>query len=625
MSDSPENEAGPESQIRALLGAWSQRIERNPVPDFARRISIVSIRDWTVHAGFLRCLFDVRTGPVAKMLAYRESSPPKIGDKNDPWSVPVELSRQFLEQEGVAVAAEPGEPQDCNRCAGEDQVGACETCRGAKTAPCGACSGRGRKSCPACKGLGKIACGLCAGSGKVLLSLAADGTRSEDVCPECTGSKELPCRDCADATAPDCAQCANKRVVPCPTCGGRGAPLCPQCGGARKVVQGFSYQVAYKLAYYRSLVRDASIPEAVFPSDPPMGKLGETVLEWEGEGGPAFDGKKPEGAAGEAFARVLSQVPPAGPGPNSRLILQALSIERIPIYEVAYGFEGKEYHAWVGRYENRVVALDDPFGDLAARWAADAEALLQKGEFGPFEDLAAKAEILAPRNPAVAALRGKAGAVQRRAVLGRGAKIAAAAAASIPLVLSFLFSSPNRYAPLAALGLIALGLSLGAVLGLGAWLKTRPLLPAPRRNAWAAGAASAGALLAAVLFLLLSPIRRVDVREFSTKLSRYEALPFENWGPDDAASLELLIKEYSSRGVDASAGQNRLDEHASFLAAARAQALAREAAAARLKDEQARREAARREAARRAKESAAKKLAEKKRAAKKAKSKKSRQ
>ncbi|MFI5349217.1 MAG: hypothetical protein ACHQ2Z_06720 [Elusimicrobiota bacterium] len=608
-----------ETRVRALLGDWAGRATGNPVPDFGRDISIASIRDKTAYAVFLRCLFDVRSEPVDKTLPYRESEPPKTADKKDPWSLPSGLSKIFLEQEATVVAAEAVEPSSCNFCAGEGQTGACEKCRGSKTAPCEACSNRGRKSCPACGGRGSIKCAQCSGSGKVLLSLTPDGLRTEDVCPQCTGKKELPCHDCVDAAVPDCAVCANKRVVACPKCEGRGTPLCSQCGGARFVVPGFTLHVDYKLGYYRSIVRDPSIPEAVFPEDPASGKLGDTVLECDCGDGETLADKKPEGPAGEAFAKVLAQASAAKLGVNSKAILQSLSVEKIPIYEVAYVYEGKEYHAWATSFQNRVVPLDDPFADVAARLTGEAESFLHENEFALFEDRLAKAATLAPKNPAPAALRGKAWDEQRRAVAAFGMRVSAGLSVALPAVLALMYKSPNRFIPLGALLLGVLAASAGAVFLAGRALASRPLMPAPRRKAWGAGAAAGGAVLATALFVSAAPIRRIDVREFGGKVSSYEAVPFVNWGPGDDAALRALIKEYGARGVDTTAGQNLLDGHASYLAAARAQALLDEQArrkAARLKAEAAKKEAARQKAL------AAKRLAAQKLAAQKAKKKK---
>ena len=619
LASSPEASKEAETRVRALLGEWAGRAAGIPARDFGRDISIVSIRDKTAYAVFLRCLFDVRSEPVSRTLAYRESAPPKTADKNDPWSLPSGLSKIFLEQEATVVAAEAAEPSACNFCTEEGQTGACERCRGAKTAPCEACAQRGRKSCSACQGRGSIKCAQCAGSGKVLLSLTADGIRTEDVCPQCTGKKELPCHDCADAAVPDCAVCANKRVVACPACEGRGSPLCKQCGGTRFVVPGFTLQIAYRQAYYRSIVRDPSIPEAVFPEDPASGKLGETVLECECEGDATLDAKKPEGPAGEAFAKVLAQAASANLGAHSKRILQSLSVEKIPVYEVAYAFEGKEYHAWATGFENRVVALDDPFADRVARLTGEAESFLDHSELALFEERIAQAAALAPKNPVLAILRGKAGAFQRRAVLAFGAKVSVGLAVAIPALLALVYSSPNRFLPLAALGLGALGASLAGVFRLGDALASRALVPAARRNAWDAGAAAGGAALATAVFLIVAPIRRIDVREFSNVVSRYAAVPFGDWGPADDAALTATVKDFRKRGVDTAAGQELLDGHASFLAAARAQALLADQArrkAVHLKAEAAKKEAARQKAL------AAKRLAAQKLAAQKAKKKK---
>ena len=622
MSDPTEPTGDAEKLVRALLGEWSRRDPRHPVPDFAREIAIVSIRDKTAYAGFLRCLLDVRTPPVAAVLPYRESEPPKTADKSDPWGLPSGLSRQFVEQETAIVAADPGEPRACDRCAGGTQPLTCTRCRGAKTAPCEACSHRGRKSCPLCRGRGSIPCALCKGEGTVVGSIAAIGTGNKEVCPQCTGKREQPCHDCADMAAPECAQCANTRVVACPACEGRGAPPCVQCRGSGRVVDGFSVDIAYKLAYHRSLLRDASIPEEVLPADPAFGKLGETVFEYESADAASFAAKRPEGPAGDAFEKVLAQVPAGGLGKDSRVILQSLSVERIPVYEVVYAFAGKEYRAWATRYQNRVVTSEDPFADLAARWAEEAESFLKKNEFALFEERTAKALHLAPSHPAVASLRGKAADVQRRAMLALGAAVSGGLALGVPAVLSLLYRSPNRFMPLAALALAMLGASLAAVSRLAAACAPRPLLPPSRRNKWAAGAAGGGAVLALALFLLIGPIRRIDAREFAAQTSRYAALDFADWGPDDDDALAALVADHAARGVDTKAGQDMLDGHASFLAVARARALREEQArkeaerAARLRAAEAKKEAARRKAA------DAKRLAERKKDALKAKDKK---
>lgn len=612
-----------ETEIRAALGGWARRIAGAPVPDFGERITLVSVRDLTVHTGFLRCLFEVRAGPTPKTLAFTPGAMPPAAAKDDPFALPSRLRREFLEQEETVVGVEPGDPMECTRCSGESEGPSCETCRGAKSLPCPACSSGGRKSCPSCAGRGKIACALCAGSGRVLQSMSAQGLRIEDVCPQCTGKKALPCHECSDAAASDCAQCGNKRSTPCPTCGGRGAALCGQCGGSRKVLSGFTYRVAYKIAYYRSVLRDPAVPGEVFPEDPPSGKLGRTVVELEGDGPTAFAGRAPAGAAGEVFDRVLRLVPEEGLGEKSRLLLAALSVEATPVYQVVYAFEGKEYRAWVGGYGGRVIPQGDPFKDLAGRWAAQAEDLLAQGDHAGFEALTAKAAAFAPEHAAVAALRGKAGAAVRRPVLLLGAKIAAGAAVAFPVALGLLYKSPSRFVPLAALGVAVLAASLGAAAGLASWLAARPLTPRATRDARTAAAAAAGAALPLLLFLLAAPIRRIDASRFAAGLARFDALPFADWTPDDPPALKALSKDYAARGVDTSAGTALLEQYESYQEAARAKAvLAQKAKEAADAAARARAEAARRAAARWAREDAARKAAAAKAAAAKAAAKK---
>jgi hypothetical protein len=612
-----------EKTVRAMLGAWARRVAGAAGADFEKKIAIASVTDRTAHAAFLRVLFDVRTDPVEKMLPYREGAPPyPVAAPTAVASLPSGLRVQFLEQEATLSAAESGEPIPCNRCSGEGQGDACQTCKGAKTAACSACAQRGRKSCPNCHGKGSLVCSQCAGAGKVLQSLAGDGMRVEDVCPQCTGKKVLSCQDCADASIPDCAVCGNKRVVACAACAGRGSAACAQCGGARRVLRGFTAKVAYTIAYYRGLLRDPRIPDEAFPEDPSAGKLGETVFEWEGSDAAALAAKKPQGAAGTAFDKVLGLVPAEGPAPNSKRILQVLTIERIPVYEAAFTFEGKEYVAWATSFENRVSLSHDPFADLAVRWADAAEAALDRNDFAAFEELAAKAEALGPNRPAVAALRGKAGQAQRRGLIAFGAKAAAGLAVAAPAVLAFVYHSPNRWTPLAALGVLVLGAALAAVFGAGAAFAARPLLTPAGRKRWAVGAAIAGAAFAVAAFAAVGPIVRLDAREFAAKNARLDGLPFAEWSSADDDALADLIKDYAARGVDVSAGKDLAERRAAFVELAKAKAIA-DAEAARLKAQAEAAAAARKALAakRLAAEIAAEKAAEKKAASKKTKGK----
>ncbi|MEK7390241.1 MAG: hypothetical protein AAB036_11145, partial [Elusimicrobiota bacterium] len=558
-----------ERVVRELLGAWAKRDPRNPAPDFGGEISLVSIEDKTAYAGFLRCLFDVRTGPVDKLLPYLESKPPLIANKNDLWELPSGLVRQFLEQEATVLAAESGEPMDCNLCTGVVSAESCGSCHGAKTAPCGACAERGRKTCSLCQGRGSFACASCKGSGTIVQSMSAVGTGYAEVCPDCFGKKIRPCHECSDAAAPDCPVCSNTRVVACPACKGAGLALCAQCGGSRRVIAGFTVSVAYKLLYYRSLVRDPEIPEAVLPENPPSGRLGESILQCESDDVASFSSKIPEGVAGEAARKVLAQAVAGIQGKNSRVIFQSLSVERIPIFSVRYAFRGKDYRAWATRFQNRVVAIDDPFADMAALYVAEAEAFLDKRQFALFDERASKAESLAPRSPALASLRAKAGSVQAREITMFGAKAAGALALAIPTILAFLYSSPRRFAPLAALSLATMVCALASAFVLAS---RRLSLPASRWRLWSAGAAAAGAALCAALFVIVSPIRRIDEGDFAVRVSRHEELSFANWGTGDASALESLIDEYAKLGVDTSVGRSLLERYEIFLVAAREQA-----------------------------------------------------
>ncbi len=291
------------------------------------------------------------------MIAYSEAAPPKVADKKNLWSVPSGLSRQFLEQEETVVAAESAEPISCNRCAEEGQTGACESCRGAKTAPCEALL-RAAAANPAksCGGNGVLSCAQCAGSGKVTLSVAAIGMPVVDVCPGVHRAEQSPRRDCADAVSSDCAACANKRVVACPAGEGRGTAPWP-AAGARKVVRGFSVAIAYKLAYYRRpLCAIRRSPRRRFPRIPRGASSGKRCSSARFRTPPRSPGTQAGRTGRDAFLRRSSR--------SFRRLASAripswcylaLTVEKIPIYEVAYSFgAARSSHARTTRFENRV-------------------------------------------------------------------------------------------------------------------------------------------------------------------------------------------------------------------------------------------------------------------------------
>ena len=574
MNETNEIPDNPAARIRAVLGAWAARHPKTPVAEFENQITIDSIEDFTVHAAFLTVLVDSRSEPVDRQFPYQPDSLPPKCDRGNPWSAEVNLKKEFLDQEQTVLALDPGEPMSCNRCSGGTASEACKTCSGKKMVVCAACAQKGRKSCAHCHGEGKTACAMCSATGKVVASIDASGFPSLGVCPQCAGKKEFPCHDCQSAPLSDCAQCSNRRTVGCGECAGSGIDVCSHCKGAGQFINGYSLKIHYAVVYHRSLMRDPKIPEDVFPEDPPPGKLGETIFELQGSDG-ALDISRLEGAAAQCASKVLAQAPSGDP--RSRLVLQSIKVEKIPLWLVTYGFEGKVHRAWVSSYENRVSALDDPFAKRAESMAAQA------------------AERESARKRA------------QRDALRAGAIVTCAAATLIPLILEFVFRSPNRHGPLAILAVLILAGGSSAIWFLRGW------------RIASAAAATAAVVLISAAFGLAAPIHRLDVREFETKLSALAAAPFGNWGEDDGAVLAQLIKDFTARGVDTSTAETLRDEYASFAVAAREKA-ARDQQQARHEAAVAQRNAelARLDAERKTKVLAAKKAAAKKAAAKKA-------
>lgn len=611
-----KNEPGTDEIARELLAAWAKRYPSAAASGFSKKVEIVSVTERPVLAAFLRSLYDVRS-IQEKILPFNESSPPDKGDKSDPYSFPDKLRKEFIDQEAVLTLAEDIPPMSCGKCESGDGPN-CKSCSGAQKIACKECFGKGNKGCTMCSGEGKLICTGCKGKGKIVSAMGNDGMRREGTCPQCAGAGGQACPDCG-STAPDCNACRNERMIVCEKCRGSGKQPCSNCSDFKQLVPGFIVTIAHKVAYHRSFVRHPEVPEGCFPADPPPGKLGEKVVDLEADKIVADAEIDP--IAKDAATKVLAQAK-NGHGPKSKLIRQALTVELVPVYDIAFRYEGKDYRAWATRYQNRVVCENDPFSDQLRQTADDAATSLARGDVSRYESTLKKGLELAPNDPGLLALKSKNAVKVKLARLNPGDVAAAAAAVVSMMILAMSSASNHRFWPVLTAGLIILGAAIVAARLLPRYVPIPQSLTPGQRYGLSAATAAVPAVLAMMLFALINPPRRLDARDFKRLVDRYEILVPDRIEDKDEEDIQNLISRYELLGVNVQPARTILDTRRRYLDDLHQAELKKQEdlrrqqeEAKRLRAEQARKEkeaAAKKAAAKKAAEAAAKKKKKKK-------------
>ena len=123
----------------------------------------------------------------------------------------------------------------------------CALVMSANPRPCDACGLTGRQLCNACRGRGTMKCNApdcengrirehrrSGGHGVVRATRMNDPT--QDLCPVCHGTAEIPCKMCNGAGGIPCKKCGgNGNALVCRKCDGTGAVTCGRCKGVGEV------------------------------------------------------------------------------------------------------------------------------------------------------------------------------------------------------------------------------------------------------------------------------------------------------------------------------------------------------------------------------------------------------
>jgi hypothetical protein len=204
---------------------------------------------------------------------------------------------------------------------------------------CPGCAGEGRVSCPACNGQGRRACPYCMGTGYVEQPVFDSGGGPQGA-PAAPRMMRQPCT-------------CGGGLVRCGQCGGNGILTCPDCAGSGKVKTFDQLIVRFQAATQGEVLDVTPVP------DPWLGTLsGQKLVEQRARRIEQFDPVTPEV---DQKARDLLAKSQAVEEDRTRILLQVLEIQRIPLHEVRYKYAGVERRLWICGSEQALYAPKAPW------------------------------------------------------------------------------------------------------------------------------------------------------------------------------------------------------------------------------------------------------------------------
>jgi hypothetical protein len=212
--------------------------------------------------------------------------------------------------------------------------------RSERVEPCSDCGGRGQITCRRCAGHGRISCPSCFGTGMREMPVfdMARGPNGQTI--PMTRIVRSPCT-------------CGTGVVRCSTCLGRGIETCANCRGSGQVKTFDQLLVRFQTATQGELIDVTPVPDGWF------GRLsGAVAVDHQAERIDTFDPVTPEVDQKTQELLARSHDLPNG---DARILLQALRIERVPLYEVPYRYAGMERKLWICGKEQEIYAPEAPW------------------------------------------------------------------------------------------------------------------------------------------------------------------------------------------------------------------------------------------------------------------------
>lgn len=319
MSD--ENPPGlAEDEVRELLNRWAEggyfRLRY-----FGDKIFIDEIVPGVAYTVQLQTHYEQRNVRQAST-PYHGGAVDSFGRPPQAWEISVPKPAAFEERSQVVPIPHTERVQMCGQCAGEGRVA------------CSLCMGQGRRTCPWCNGRG------------------FRETMVMDTGRDAQGNPVSQPRAMQSACS-----CAGG-MVSCSQCGGNGVVRCSSCAGSGRVKTFDQLVVRFQSTAQAEILDVTPVPDAW------LGKLtGEVLTDEKATRIDSCDGlpESPARTARELLAKshdVDEQ--------TTRIVLQALHVERLPLHEVRYKYAGVERRVWICGNERGIHAPNAPYN--RGRW-----------------------------------------------------------------------------------------------------------------------------------------------------------------------------------------------------------------------------------------------------------------
>jgi len=207
------------------------------------------------------------------------------------------------------------------------------------------------KRCPKCAGEGRIVCNTCGGSGqKACPQCGGSGIRHEQVTDmqrDANGNMVQVAR-----TVDVRCACGDGRVR-CNTCSGLGMVTCGDCAGHGRIKTFDQLLVQFKTTTADELLDITPVPDRWFRK-----LTGQAVVDLKSSQVERFDPVTAE--VDQKASEMLAQSHDVH-SDRSRVILQSLRIDRIPLNQMVYKYAGTERSLWICGQEQEIYAPQAPW------------------------------------------------------------------------------------------------------------------------------------------------------------------------------------------------------------------------------------------------------------------------
>ena len=395
-----------ETQImRRRLSAFARSIPHHDIDDFGTAINILATRLIPFYQIDLQTLYEQRAVVQREAPYEGELLPPfEVNQQNIAlWEYDFVNRTDFKEFRDELRVDNSQSVQDCGEC---DKTGAvtCPDCEGHGQVCCPECDGSTTVACPQCRGRGTVqqersipvekACWVCNGTGRPSEHIQNVGLGNR--CGHCRGLGkytdyvseyyDIPCGYCRTTGQVQCEVCAANGAVTCKTCNGKTRITCERCDGRTQLVSFLTVIRTLTPSTVSKLAIDGEIDDHTHSllTSKIDGESGISIVETAAAVEISSELEElPEAVGIPVLAKTIRQLlsnASANLSEKNRVAYQSVTISQTVAAKIHYSFEDRQYDACLLGKEVSLLALRNPFTDLAESSLNAAITFWQQGQ-----------------------------------------------------------------------------------------------------------------------------------------------------------------------------------------------------------------------------------------------------